>query len=737
MVHQQHSRTSCALLRAVLSSSWQATTQRYFVDAPVTSMDPGVEIVPPPHHVDTSTAEAASGSTGSDFVYVYPLDDALKKINVYGESNGGFSVDDSNRVIASNRLHSYDPTVLSADLRLQDYNMEESAEIVARGKEEAPIDENDAVMREGRNKQGAAGAAAVAAAMLESRRAVDGIALVPGHPLPVVFPRPDDQPPPLRFIKKFGAASGRQTSAKGSSKVKPFNDKDMYDENDENIYSDVMESEQQSEEATHSLKNTYVFNVRVLDELNRPSMVKGCHQFSELADVLPPEVQQGLKSLGLKLPTLTQSALLPLYMMGKDVLCVAPLTSGRSYAVAMRAITVIKKLKGQSSTDPLVKPRPRVLVVCPTREIGSKRLAAFKVLAGDHVSIRVAFVGPEEAKQEQTLLAEGCDLLLTTPQRLESLVSRGVVSLKDVVFAAVFAVEKILAEEGTRTALTTMLEQVKRNQHHTQFTLCCQSVSAEVDVFAKHILHPNNLNTVIVSREEERVRQQVRQVLYALKSKDERLDCVWRLYDSHIILRREQVLICCLFKETAESLVKSLSAMLEAPSSLVKCLHSGVPARHRRKIAGDFKRGDIRILVITDAAVRFDVDAVDLEHVIHYDLPPTVELLTRRVAHVGRSGRPATVHTFLSPDDSATPLIAGSISESTGKPLSKPFEAVVRQAEARGDDNNSWNTPLIRFHDHTGLTTTWRTRRQVAGGANSTGERKLGRKRESPRVASA
>lgn len=73
-------------------------------------------------------------------------------------------------------------------------------------------------MREGRDKQGAAGAAAVAAAMLESRRGAEGVTMVPVHPLLVVFPRSDQLPPPLRFIMKFGPGKSEMLRSRNRQK---------------------------------------------------------------------------------------------------------------------------------------------------------------------------------------------------------------------------------------------------------------------------------------------------------------------------------------------------------------------------------------------------------------------------------------------------------------------------------------------------------------------------------------
>lgn len=703
--------------------------QRHFVDAPVTV---DVSLMP--------EAGAGVGETSSspavEPTYVYPLDAITEKINLYGE-NTSYAVDDSNRVISSNRLHSYDPSVLSNELRLQDYNVDTPVHKDSPEVKDEVVDENDAVMREGRNKQGAAGAAAVAAAMLESRRAVDGIALVPGHPLPVVFPRPDDLPPPLRFIKKFGPGSGRQTnSSAGRSSTSLAEEKNEMEEED-GIYSEVMESASHAE--AHSFHNSFVFEVRVLDEQHRPAKVKGFHHFSELSDILPPLVQRGLAINNFNVPTLMQSAALPLLMMGKDIICVAPPTSGRTYCIAIRSLVVLEKAHHSLSTSAASAPgggiRPGVLVVCATTETARRMSSAYHVLGGDEVRVQTIFSGKDEEKQNDELrLCSECGVLVATAARLAAAVRDGLVHLTHVHFVAVFETNRILEDAASKAGLEESLNLVKVNPVPHQVSLWCSSISSEVDGLTGRFLSASHRNTVIVSKE-EKVHANVRQILYALKRKEERLECVWKLYDSRAILKREQVLIFCLYKETAEALAKSLTASLEAPSSLVQFLHSGLGRSKQKHITRAFQHGDIRVLITTDVAAR-RLDVPELEHVINYDLPPTTELLARRMRHAGRAGRSATIHTFLTDGDGAVPMTAKFISEQTGQALSAEIQEVVQRIEASAGAD-SWSTPVIRANDHmTGLNTRWRVKGHLDDAPTTKSERTvLGRNRPPLRIA--
>lgn len=732
-------------------------SKRHFVDAPVDSAAT-TSAVGMDTSIGDSSAFASSSSAVVDTAYVYPLDIAGQKLQAYGELNT-FSVDDSHRVISSNRLHSYDPSILSAELRLQD-NFDglptEEVEEVA-GKDAGKI-ENDAVMREGRNKQGAAGAAAVAAAVLESRRAVDGIALIPGHPLPVVFPRPDDLPPPLRFIKKFGPGGSRQTTSKGKARSSKELSAEE-EEEDSGIYSEVLESGAHVESL--SFQKSYAFQVRVLDEHYRPTKVKGFHHFSDLQQRLPQEVLQGISRANCSTPTLMQSVVMPLLLSNKDIICVAPPTSGCNFAIAIRALTVLHNLISSTFLPPensAGASAPFIIVLCPTEEAAQRVNSAFRIIAGNDVEIVRLVGGKDEDKQKEQLLHKSCHVLISTPKHLSEAISSKSVQLHQIHFIAAVEVDKILQSKDRTSPggnsgenelssnlsdasveLDNIFRQVHDRADHPQSCLWCHSLTTKIQEFAGKFLSCTHFNTVNVQRE-EKVRANLRHVLYALKQKD-RLDCIWKLYDSHAILKREQVLIFCLFKETAEYVAKELTKLLDAPSSIIRFLHRGVQTSRRRQIMKDFERGDCRILVTTDAVTR-KLDVPELEHIINYDLAPSVEVLSRRIGQIGQSGRTTVIHTFLVPEDGAVPLTAKFISEQTGKPLSPEIMEMVRKSEVSGG-GDTWSTPVIRFRDHQWGGFRWRVSgKNHYGGRNSSTTMKaknqhLERRRELPLVLKA
>ncbi|KAK7196308.1 DEAD/DEAH box helicase [Novymonas esmeraldas] len=750
--------------RRATSGGAHAEQRRCFVDAPIAE-----EAVVSGMTVPTAAAaaavvgEPAPGDVGAS--YAYPLDVGRASFKLYGES-ATFANEDANRLFSSARVHSYDPAVLFNDLRLQEVHhelLQPAAGLGATGASDASLattdhdaalqsaeeEENDAVMRSSRNKQGAAGAAAMAAAMLDSRRAADGIAMVPNHPLPVVFPRPDGLPPPLRFIKKFGPGGARQArTGKRTRQAKQAST----DEAEATMHGEVMECDRRVE--SHSLQHSIAWRVQLLDEHRKPVPVKTFQHFRETSDVLPRRVMQGLSESGFTRPTLLQAAAIPQLMRGRDVVGVAPDGSGTTVAYAVPSMAVLVKVKAEEAAaaeqemaarareedgaggSPLDDARgtsaaaaaevvevvevvacPIVVVLCTTRQTVLRTAAMYSSLAGEDFRLVAAYRSAdsdEEAEQRAVMRRKrGCDVLVATPARLTTLVRDGVVSLHRTHVLAVDKTNHLLAADPTPDGRSTLqhvedvMRAVRDNDVAHQLSLWCDEVGPSIEALVRKYMSPLTV-TVMVTREEQ-TNVNVRQILYPLPSRDDRLKAIQQLYDQRTILKRDQVVVYCAYRETAEDVTRELTRMLSAPSSMVRCVHSGLRSRKRLELLKAFQHGDIRILVGTDVATK-QLDVEELEHVIHYDLPAFTEVYMQRVHQVGRSGRQGTSHTFLTPGDARVPTIARFVEKQTGHAVNDVIRSMIADVEAAGGGEDSWDTPVLRKHNHTMANTKWRVR---------------------------
>ncbi|KLU81627.1 ATP-dependent RNA helicase dbp6 [Magnaporthiopsis poae ATCC 64411] len=98
--------------------------------------------------------------------------------------------------------------------------------------------------------------------------------------------------------------------------------------------------------------------------------------------------------------------------------------------------------------------------------------------------------------------------------------------------------------------------------------------------------------------------------------------------------------------ETALRLSRLLEIM--APSRLasrIGTLTSTTRTSERKKVLRAFHSGKLRVLVASDLVAR-GLDLPNLDHVVNYDMPPSVRAYVHRVGRTARAGRPGRAWTF-------------------------------------------------------------------------------------------
>ncbi|EJT71978.1 ATP-dependent RNA helicase dbp6 [Gaeumannomyces tritici R3-111a-1] len=108
----------------------------------------------------------------------------------------------------------------------------------------------------------------------------------------------------------------------------------------------------------------------------------------------------------------------------------------------------------------------------------------------------------------------------------------------------------------------------------------------------------------------------------------------------------DTVLIFTKSNETALRLSRLLEIM--APSRLasrIGTLTSTTRTSERKKVLRAFHSAKLRVLVASDLVAR-GLDLPNLDHVVNYDMPPSVRAYVHRVGRTARAGRPGRAWTF-------------------------------------------------------------------------------------------
>ena len=78
-------------------------------------------------------------------------------------------------------------------------------------------------------------------------------------------------------------------------------------------------------------------------------------------------------------------------------------------------------------------------------------------------------------------------------------------------------------------------------------------------------------------------------------------------------------------------------------------IHGDLSQQHRTKAFEDFRGGKVPLLVATDVAAR-GLDIPDVELVVNFSFPLTIEDYVHRIGRTGRAGKTGAAHTFFHGD---------------------------------------------------------------------------------------
>jgi superfamily II DNA/RNA helicase len=151
---------------------------------------------------------------------------------------------------------------------------------------------------------------------------------------------------------------------------------------------------------------------------------------------LPDFAQKCLQKLGIADLKPVQASVYPMAVAGRDVLVQAPTGSGKTLAMALPVVQRLTTL--ERSRD------PRVLVLCPTRELSSQVTQVFDPLLRSLGMSVTTVTGGASEKYQRTRLAQGSDVIVGTPGRIRDLSERGVLNLKSIQIFALDEVDQML-----------------------------------------------------------------------------------------------------------------------------------------------------------------------------------------------------------------------------------------------------------------------------------------------------
>eukprot|EP01135_Chromosphaera_perkinsii_P006061 Nk52_evm2s388 gene=Nk52_evmTU2s388 len=373
-------------------------------------------------------------------------------------------------------------------------------------------------------------------------------------------------------------------------------------------------------------------NIEVTDPLNggehRPALAFKHAGFSE-------DIMKCLASF--EKPTPIQSQTWPIVLSGRDVVGIAETGSGKTMAFALPGMVHLKA----RITDhgPPKKKTPYMLVICPTRELAMQSAEVCEQ-AGGICGLRSTCVyGGVDKNLHRNVLKRGVDIVVATPGRLLDLADEGAVDLRDVSYLVLDEADRML-DMGFEKDMRKIISYMKPTRQTLMFSATWPQ---EIRELASQFL--STPVKVTIGSPDLGASSNVTQIVEVLdpRDKDQKLINLLNQYHKS---RKNRVLVFVLYKKEAAR----VEQMLLRRGFRATGIHGDKSQRERTEAFNKFKDASQPLLVATDVAAR-GLDIPNVEYVINYTFPLTIEDYVHRIGRTGRGGKKGTSHTFFTMHD--------------------------------------------------------------------------------------
>ena len=344
---------------------------------------------------------------------------------------------------------------------------------------------------------------------------------------------------------------------------------------------------------------------------------------------LNPALLQAVEALGYTEPTAVQLQTIPNALAGGDWMVSSQTGSGKTAAFLLPALHALLETPAMSKGEQAARKHragasPRVLILCPTRELAAQVAEEAISLVRFVRGIRIANVVGGTAFGKQLMELRGANLVVATPGRLLDLNRNGQIDLD--------CVQTLVVDEADRMLDLGFSEDLEAIHVATQRRERTMMFSA---TFAPRVMQL----AAAVMRSPKRIELATAQDAH--QNIEQRLHWYDDMTHKNAILEHylqdesmDQAVIFTATQIETDELADELRGAGYAAAGL----HGAMPQMIRTRRLKSLRDGTIKVLIATDVAAR-GIDVPSITHVINYGLPMKPEDYIHRIGRTGRAGK--------------------------------------------------------------------------------------------------
>jgi len=320
---------------------------------------------------------------------------------------------------------------------------------------------------------------------------------------------------------------------------------------------------------------------------------------------------EALDVLEIKTPTSIQAKAIPVILNQKeDVVALAKTGTGKT---ASFGLPLLQTIDTQNNSI-------QAIILAPTRELGQQIFKNLTDLSSKKTEIAIAPIfGGIPIKPQIERLKQDTHVIVATPGRLIDLIKREAIDITKTSLLVLDEADEMIAV--LNKGLDTIVAQLPKARRTLLFTATMPGSIKQMvqNYLSKHV--------VDIQVDMETLGHQGIDHQYVVVRPIEKLEVLMHFLNTK---EGQRGIIFCKTKAAVNKLAKKLAINKFSSGALHGSLAQGI----RDRIMGQFREGNIDILIATDLAAR-GIDVKQISYVVQYHLPDTYD------AYVHRSGRTA------------------------------------------------------------------------------------------------
>ncbi|NWU99849.1 DDX4 helicase, partial [Upupa epops] len=358
--------------------------------------------------------------------------------------------------------------------------------------------------------------------------------------------------------------------------------------------------------------------------------VSGLHPPSPLLTFEGADFCQTLKinisKAGYSKLTPVQKYSIPITLAGRDLMACAQTGSGKTAAFLIPVVALMMR-DGVTASSFKEPQEPECIIVAPTRELVNQIFReARKFVYGTCIRPVVIYGGTQTGHSINQIM-QGCNILCATPGRLLDIIERDKMALNNVKYLVLDEADRML-DMGFELAMKKLISYPNMPSKYKRQTLMFSATfPEEIQRLAVEFLKPDYLFVVVghVGEACRDVQQSVLQVPEYSK-RDKLIEILQKIgHERTVVFVGRKIKADYIAAFLCQEKIPAIS------------IHGDREQREREIALQNFRSGKCAVLVATSVAAR-GLDIENVQHVINFDLPSTIEEYVHRIGRTGRCG---------------------------------------------------------------------------------------------------